>query len=613
VCGIAGVFNAAGVDTSPVPAMARALAHRGPDSHTVRRYGGRKPYAAIGIERLSIVDPAHGHQPASDASGRWRVALNGEIYNHTRIARELAAEGVVFKSGSDTELVAELIARIGLDRALERCHGMFALVVLDTVERRLFLVRDRMGVKPLHWTCLPDGTVAWASEIKGLKQHPKLAVHIDPVAVKQFLLFEYIPTPRTIWSEVHKVAPGTWVVADARGVHHHRWWHPPVAPGGGAGNFDRWAQSLRGALQVAVHQRMEADVPVGYLLSGGIDSGSVAALAAARSDTPIHTFSMHVEGPGFDEGDAAVETARALGAIHHSATFGPGDLERLLVAIGASMDEPLADSSLLPTWKLMAAVRDAGFKCVQSGDGADESFAGYPTHLAHRLATAASPARALLRRVADALPVTEAGVSKDYMARRFVDGLGLPWHRRHQVWMGAWMPHEIQADDRVWAEVDAHAAAVEGADTVARALYLDQRMYLGDGVLTKVDRAAGAHGIEVRSPFMDHAVVELAAQMGTRHKLRGTTTKRVLRAAVSDLLPESTRDRKKKGFGAPVGPWLRGSCTHLLDGLAERVDTWLPGERVRDCVADHRAGDVDHRRRLWSALVLAEWAEGPWG
>ncbi len=613
MCGIAGVFNAAGVDTSPVSSMARALAHRGPDDHTVRRYGGKKPYAAIGIERLSIVDVSHGTQPAADASGRWRVSLNGEIYNHTRIAKELIADGVTLTSNSDTALMAALIARTGLERALERCHGMFAMAVLDTVQRRVFLVRDRMGVKPLHWTRLPDGTLAWASEIKGLRQHPQLNPHIDPIAVQQFLLFEYIPTPRTIWQEVHKVAPGTWVSADARGVHHHRWWVPPVAPGGSAGNFDRWARSVRGALQVSVHQRMEADVPVGYLLSGGVDSGGIAALAAARSSSPIHTFSMRVEGPGFDEGDAASETAAVIGSTHHTASFGPGDLAALLHEITGSLDEPLADSSLLPTWKLMASVREAGFKCVQSGDGADESFAGYPTHLAHRLASAATPARSLLRRITAALPTTEGGVSTDYMARRFVDGLGLPWQRRHQVWMGAWLPQDVDADEAVWSEVDAHAEAVQGADSVSQALYLDQRMYLSDGVLTKVDRAAGAHGIEVRSPYMDHTIVELAAQMGTGHKLRGTANKRVLRAALADLLPDNTLDRKKKGFGAPVGPWLRGPCTYLLDGLAERVDQWIPGDTVRTCIAAHRDGQTDERRRLWSALILAHWAEGPWG
>jgi len=613
VCGIAGVFRAAGVDPSPVPAMSRALAHRGPDGHTVRRYGGRAPYAAVGIERLAIVDLEGGGQPAKDVSGRWRVCLNGEIYNHTRIARELSASGVVLQSGSDTELLAALIAKTGLERALQQCHGMFAVVVLDTVERRLYLVRDRMGVKPLHWTELADGTVAWASEIKGLLQHPGISPDLDPIAIQQFLLFEYIPTPRTIWRGIHKVGPGTWLEVDASGARQHRWWTPPVPESGSAGNFQRWAKSLHGALQVAVHHRMEADVPVAYLLSGGIDSSAVAALAQAKSPSPIHSFSMHVPGVGFDEGEAAADVARFLGAVHHPVHLGPEDLPELLEAVSAFMDEPLADSSLLPTWKLLGAVRAAGFVAVQSGDGADESLAGYPTYPAHWLAGPAAPAAGLLRRLAHALPVQDAGVTADYMARRFTKGLGLPWARRHQVWMGAWLPQEVRADEAVWAEVDAHAAAAEGTDPASRAMYLDQRLYLGDGVLVKVDRAAGAHGIEVRSPFLDHTVVELSAQMGLGHKLRGRTGKRVLREAMGDRLPPEVLERKKKGFGAPVGPWLRGPCTGLLDGLDERVADWVPGDQLRRAVREHRAGTADHRRRLWSALMLATWLDGPWG
>jgi asparagine synthase (glutamine-hydrolysing) len=613
MCGIAGVFRVEGVDTSPVNAMARALSHRGPDAHTVRRYGGKQPYAALGVERLAIVDPTHGGQPASDSSGRWRVCLNGEIYNHSRIARELKASGVQLKTGSDTELIAQLIAKTGLERALSQCHGMFALAVLDTVERRLFLVRDRMGVKPLHWTQLSDGTIAWASELKGLLQHPCVPRVVDAVSVQQLLLFEYIPTPRTIWSRIHKVGPGTWIEADAQGVRHRRWWTPPVLESGSAGNFERWAVSLNGALQVAVNHRMEADVPIGYLLSGGIDSAAVTALAQRHSTTPIDTFSMQVVGAGFDESEAAAQTARALGTRHHTLQMGPDDLPGLLLSLSERLDEPLADSSLLPSWRLMEGVREAGFVCVLSGDGADESVAGYPTYQAHRLAGAATPARGLLSRLSAAMPVRDAGVSSDYMARRFTEGLGLPWARRHQVWMGAWLPQEIDAQAEVWTEVDAHAAATEAADPASRAMYLDQRMYLGDGVLTKVDRAAGAHGMEVRSPFLDHSVVELCAQMGIRHKLRTRTDKRMLREAMKDVLPAAVLQRKKKGFGAPVGPWLRGPCTHLLDNLPERVHDWIPADTVNRCISEHRSGTADHRRRLWSALILATWLEGRWG
>jgi asparagine synthase (glutamine-hydrolysing) len=612
MCAITGVFRAAGVDPRPVSAMSRALAHRGPDAHSVRRYGGTAPYASIGVERLAIVDVEQGTQPAADPSGRYRVALNGEIYNHARLRRDLIANGLMLKTASDTEVVAALIATNGLERTLSMCHGMFAMAVLDTQERRLFLVRDRMGVKPLHWTQTQDGTVAFASEIKGLLAHPTVNPTLDRAAVDAYLMFEYVPTPMCIWSSIHKVEPGTWLAVSAEGVSTHRWWTPPVVEPGRPGNFERWAQSLHGALQVAVRQRTEADVPTGFLLSGGLDSAAVAALAAAGSDRPLHTFSLSIAADGFDEKDAAAQTAAAIGATHHCASIGPTDLEPLLHAVTAAMDEPLADSSLIATWRLMASVKAAGLKCVLSGDGADEILGGYPTYLAHQVAGPASGVRRLLDQAISRLPVRTNGVTGDYMARRFLDGLGLPWQRRHQVWMGSWLPNELGVGDAVWARPDQIAESA-GADPIGRAMSLDQRMYLSDGVLVKVDRAAGAHGIEVRSPFLDHSVVELAASMGTGHHIRGTANKRVLRAAMANVLPEAVRSRPKKGFGTPVGPWLRGASSHLLDGLPDRTANWIPPEACAQAISEHLSGQTDHRRRLWSALILAHWAEGPHG
>lgn len=612
MCAIAGLFGAGPVDTKPLSAMARSMAHRGPDQHSIRRYGGKSVYAALGVERLAIVDIDGGGQPAADPSGRFRVALNGEIYNHAQLRTALASNGVVPESNSDTAVLAALVSVNGLDRALQMAHGMFAAAIVDTLERSVTLVRDRMGVKPLHWTRLPDGTVAFASEIRGLLAHPRVTPAIDPVSVQQFLLFEYIPTPRTIWSGIHKVEPGTWMRFTESGCETKQWWEPPVTDSGRPGNFERWSQSLHGALRVAVSQRAQADVDVGYLLSGGLDSASVAAIAAAQSTQPIRTFSLAVTADGFDESENAAKMAAHLGAEHASASLGPSDLEPILSELILHMDEPLADSSLVSTWKLMQLVKSSGLKCVQSGDGADEILGGYPTYFAHQFAGTAGAAKGLLRRAVNRLPVRTNGVSKDYMARRFVDGLGAPWQRRHQVWMGAWLPNEVGATPETWARVDAVALAA-GESRVGRAMYLDQRMYLSDGVLVKVDRAAGAHGIEVRSPFLDHSIVELTAQMGTGHHIQGMEGKRVLREAMNDLLPQATRNAAKKGFGTPIGPWLRGSSTNLLDGLADKTHDWLNPDALNQCIEEHRAGTADHRRRLWSALVLGEWRAGPHG
>lgn len=616
MCGIAGAWNPQGVDPDAVQAMVRSLAHRGPDDERVQVLGPpQRPWAALGARRLSIVDLRHGGQPVADDSGRFVASMNGELYNHRALHKQLEAQGHRFQGHGDTEVLAHLLASNprAVHRSLERLHGMFALAVADTQRGSLLLVRDRMGQKPLYWTRLSDGTLLWGSELKALRAHPGLVLRPDRQALQAVLLFEYVPTPWTPWQGIHKLEPGTMLVADPAGLRIERWWTPPVPERADDGSLARWAEALRNALQLAVVQRLDADVEIGCLLSGGVDSSTVAALAQNRLSRPLRTFSISVDAPGFDEGAQARRVSAHLGTEHRSARLQAADLPRLLDQITAMVDEPLADSSLLPTWRLMELVREAGLKAVLSGDGADESFAGYPTPLAHRLAPLAAPFQAPLTGLVERLPVSREGVSRDYMARRFVAGLGQPWARRHQIWMGAWLPQELGVQDGVWAVVDAHAAVAAAADPVSRALYLDQRLYLSDGVLVKVDRASMAHGVEVRSPFLDHGIVELAASMGVSHKLRGRQGKVVLKRVAATLLPPEIVHRPKQGFGAPVGPWLAGPGQGLLRDLPETLGDLVPAPHMARIVQEHVEGKADHRRRLWSALVLSRWRQGPWG
>ena len=616
MCGVTGAFNLAGLPAAlPLDAMVASLDHRGPDDRGLQRIDG---YAALGATRLSIVDLPGGHQPVASPDEQIWVTLNGEVYNHATLRRKEGARGATFANDSDTAVVATLLSRLPWRNVLDRLQGMFAIAAVDRRARRLLLVRDRMGVKPLYWTQLSDGTVLWGSELRALLCHPAVPRRIDRRALRAYLMWEYVPAPLSIYAGIHKLEPGCALLVDAeRGVRVERWWTPPVIQGGSGGSLLKWTESVSRAVRLAVGNRMEADVPVGYLLSGGLDSASVAALARQLAPgAPLHTFSMRVAAPGFDESAAARQAAQAIGAEHTEAVFDAQRFAEVWADLGERMDEPLADSSLVPTWALMAAVQAAGFKCVQSGDGADESFGGYPTYLAHRLARPAAPAAGLLRRVARRLPVSDRGVTPDYMARRFVEGLGRPWAERHQVWMGAWLPEEVGAQEEDLALVRRHAQDAERggqADAVSRAMYLDQRLYLGEGVLAKVDRASMAHGVEVRSPFLDYRLVELAAGIPTAMKLRGGERKVVLRRAAAAWLPPETAGRKKKGFGSPVGPWLRGPLGHLLDGLPEAVEGLLDPQQVRAVIAQHRAREVDHRRRLWSAVVLARWRQGPHG
>ena len=590
--------------------MVDALTHRGPDERGVGAWGAQgDPHVmcALGVRRLAITDPAHGHQPASDESGRVQVVLNGEIYNHRRLRTEPKVQGFVPDRVGHRGPRSNLIHRVGIDSALSQLRGMFAFAAFDTHTGQLWVVRDRIGQKPLYWSTLPDGTIAWASELHSLRAHPATAAwSVARRAEQALLLWEYVPTPLSIWREASKLDPGTMLAIDPHGVEVRRWWTPPVPVAGRGGNLERWARSVRGAVEVATRQRVAADVDVGFLLSGGLDSSTIVALAQASSNRALRTFSVALDAPGFDESSEARQVAAALGTQHQEHRLGASDLEPLLDDIGRHMSEPLADSSLVATWARRQMVRDAGLKCALSGDGADESFAGYPTYLAHRIAPFARPARHLLGRVTSRLQTRHDGVTADYMARRFTSGLGTDWAARHQHWMGAWTTEEIDPAPDLAELVGRHASAAAGTDPVSRAMFLDQRMYLPDGVLVKVDRASMAHGVEVRSPFLDHTVVELAASIPVGHKLHGRTGKIVLKRAVADLLP-LPRWPGRRRVRHPVGPWLRGPCSHLLDGLPDQLADVIAPDRMARAIREHRSGTLDHRRRLWSALVLARW------
>lgn len=621
MCGIAGIWNPAGVDPSPLPGMLDALTHRGPDGHGSRSLGpAGRPWVAMGARRLAIVDPDGGSQPMEDPQRRVLLTMNGEVYNHDRLRREVEAWGETIRTRSDTEVATLLVAQLGVEAALPRLDGMFSLAIADQRRREVHLVRDRMGVKPLYWTRTAAGSVVWGSEARALLRHPDVQAALNPEALQHYLMFEYVPAPGSMWRGIHKLEPGHRLVLSEEGIQQVRWWKAPLPVDGEGGDLHLWSRSLRGSLGVATRRRMAADVPVAFLLSGGIDSSAVAALGAEFQEEPLHTWSVAVDAPGFDEGAAARRVAAALGTVHRELRLGPDDLPGLLDRIAAHVDEPLADSSLPATWHLMAALAADGLRCVLSGDGADESFAGYPTTVAHRAAARldrlhlSGALAAPFGRLAARLPVTHGVVSRDYKARRFVDGLPYPWARRNQVWLGAWLPDEVGATDSTWALVDAIGAEAAGVrDPANRAMVLDQRLYLAEGVLAKVDRASMAHGVEVRSPFLDHHVVELAADVPIGHKLQGRRDKVALREAFRGTLPDATVDRQKQGFGTPVGPWLRGPLRHLLEGLPEQVEGLIDADRLRVCIGEHIDGTQDHRRRLWSAVVLARWRRGPWG
>jgi asparagine synthase (glutamine-hydrolysing) len=615
VCGIAGTFHfERRPNKKALTAMLEVLGHRGPDGRAIQSLAD----GHLGANRLAIVDVAGGKNPQAEETGRFWVALNGEVYNHGPLRKELEARGASFQTRTDTEVVARLFLAQPA-KALDRLQGMFALAVYDTEKRSLLLARDRLGQKPLYWTQLDDGTLLFASELAGLLVHPEVKRAVNQDALAQLLLSEYIAAPSTLYQGIHKLEPGCLLEASAAGIRSRRWWNPPI-PGlqDDKRSVNELADAVWGAFQISVMKRMESEVPLSYLLSGGLDSSALVAMAAEKSKAPLHSFSMSFEEKSFDESEAAALVAKHLGCEHRRIHCGAESLTRVLDHIEQHMSEPLTDGGYVAMWMLCEQVANAGFKVALSGDGADEHFGGYPTYFAHGLVRATRPAGGILSRLADGLPISTGNLSKSYQARRFLAGTHLNLPQRNQVWLGAFYPQEIQSILRdpgdPWGPTTQwEAHALSAPHTGQQAMFLDQRLYLAEGVLQKVDRASMAHGLEIRAPFLDHQLVDLASRLPQKALWRGRQSKVLLRKMLANKVPSAILKRPKKGFGTPIGAWLKGPSAHLLNDLAERLEGLLHPEPIRTLVREHQQGTRDHRRRLWTLLVLSRWVQGPWG
>lgn len=627
MCGIAG-FAPLDPTARPAPhalrtlrAMRDTLRHRGPDQSGELLVGG----VGLATARLSILDQAGSDQPITSGSGRTTVVFNGEIYNFAELRTELRARGHKLTTRGDTEVIPLLYEEFGIHGCLERLRGMFAFALYDRARRRLLLARDRLGIKPLLAGEF-DGQLLFASELKACLAHPAFVRELDPDALAAYLLLEYVPAPKTIYRGLQKVPPAHYLELLDGGTTLNRYWHP-LARDQRSGSR-RWLEQLDELLDSAVTEQLVADVPVGTLLSGGIDSSAVSWYAARR-DPSLRSFSIGFEEPSFDESAHAQLAAQRLRTDHHARDISSHQIRDLLEQTMGFLDEPLADSSLLPTYALSQLVRDAGVKVVLSGDGGDELLAGYPTYLAHQLVEQLPAApRGLVdaaRSAVGRLPTRYDNVSRDYQLKRFLDGLGYPLPRRAAIWLGAFLPHEIGPvlggapvdEDRLFSNHDVHGAAAAGVCSLTKAQYVDLRTYLVDDILTKVDRASMACSLEVRVPLLDHRLVELAMAMPAFVRRRGPVGKLILRKLMAGRLPSSILWRPKKGFGAPVAHWLRGpGRADLMDTLAggAAARTGLLDQGVVDrLIAEHLRGQADHRRRLWTLMVFVRWLGGPFG
>lgn len=622
MCGISG-FVGSPLDTgragSTVRAMCRAIRHRGPDDEGYYL----EPGVALGNRRLSIVDVASGHQPISNETGTLWTVFNGEIYNFRELRAALSAQGHRFRTEGDTEVIVHLVEQYG-PQAVERLEGMFAFAVWDRIRKRLILARDRVGKKPLHYA-LVGRELVFASELKALLMHPRTSRTMSVPALARYLVHDYVPVPRTIFSGVNKLRPGHILVYEDGAVRSTRYWDFPAPDGRTEASEEEDASRLGSLLDAAVGRRLVSEVPLGAFLSGGVDSSAVTALMTHHTAGRVKTFHIGFVEKSFDEARHARRIASRLGTDHHEDVMTAGAVFDLIGRIGALLDEPLADASLLPTYLLSRFARQH-VTVALSGDGGDEMFAGYPTYQAHRLAQflerAPRPALAGARVLAERLPVSYSNFSLDFKLRKFTAGLGHPLELRNALWLGTFAPgdlpglltadawREVESDD-VFSEVRHHARAAEGRHWLDRALYLDAKLYLQDDVLVKVDRAAMACSLEVRCPFLDTAVVEFAGRLPAGRKLRGLTTKYLLKRSLRTLLPDDLLRRPKKGFGIPLGFWIRGE---LKDVFREALDPariarqgLFQPHAVSRLLADHLAGRRDNRKKLWNLFVLQHW------
>src|SRR3954463_12060833 len=558
ICGLVSLDGATAPDPAPLAAMNDTLVHRGPDSDGSMIDGP----CGLAMRRLSIIDLAGASQPIGNEDGRIQVVQNGEIYNYGELMNELRGKGHTFSTHSDTEVLVHLYEDRG-PSFVEALRGMFAIAVWDGRPQRLVLARDRFGIKPLYYR-VAGGQLSFASELKALLRQPGFSRQIDPQALESFLAFNSIPSPLTIFSEARKLPPGHTLVAEKGGVTVERFSRPAPVPAGEvrAESDEVLAEELRERLRDSGRAHLVSDVPVGVLLSGGVDSAALTAMAAGESGYRVSTFSIGFEESSFDELDQARPVAKRYGTDHHELTLKPDAVE-LLPKLVEAFDEPFGDSSALPTYLVSALAADT-VKVVLSGEGGDELFGGYYTYVADRLAPRVGRAAPFLRPLVELLPSSSEKVSFDYKAKRFMRGAHLPPVERHHAWKEIFSPDvqdELLGAPRVSDPLDvyrARYAETDGSQELARLQDLDLGIYLVDDLLVKTDRASMAHSLEARVPFLDPVVAELALALETRQKVRGFSKKRLLRRAVEPLLPREIIRARKQGFSIPVAAWLRG-------------------------------------------------------
>ena len=596
-------------DRARLEAMSATLVHRGPDASGDLVEGP----VALASRRLSIIDLAGGDQPIWNEDSSCVVVQNGEIYNHPELMHELRRAGHEYRTHSDTETIVHLYEEHGLDFA-RRLRGMFAVAIWDLRRRRLVLARDRYGIKPLYYRA-SGGTLEFASEVRALRRG-----EIDLDALEAFLAFNSIPGPYSIFRDVRKLQPGHLLVWEECGeIAIERFARPAPVPEDELREDDEaeLVEELRARMRNSVRAHLLADVPVGVLLSGGVDSSLLAALAAQETTDAVHTFTVGFAERSFDERDDARRVAERYATNHHELLLHP-DPTLLLPTLAEAFDEPFADSSALPTY-LVSQLAAEHVKVALSGEGGDELFGGYYTYAADLLADRVGPLARLASPVVERLPSSSARTSFDYRAKRFVRAAHLPPLERHHGWKEIFSAEARAALTERGSELDPidvyrqRYRETEGAEPLARLQDVDFAIYLVDDLLVKTDRASMAHSLEARVPFLDPIVTNFAFALPRRQRVRGLSKKVLLRKAAEPLLPREVVHGRKRGFSIPAAAWLRGELApfarETLSPETLRRQGFFRPEPVQRLLDDHVAARVDNSRQLWGLLAFTLWYE----
>lgn len=633
MCGIAGWVNLKNSDRnhteSVLHSMCDTLLHRGPDSEGL----WTDDTVALGMRRLSVIDLKTGDQPVYNCDGSVVVMMNGELYNYREVRSDLKKRGHKFTTKSDTEILPHLYEEHG-EALVDHLNGMYAFSLWDAKAKKLIVARDRFGEKPLYYGVF-DGKLMWASEPKALLAHPSVNAELDLDALRHYLSYDYVPAPISIYKGISKLPAAHILIVEKGEVKTRRYWNlswsEPGATASGPGeespakSQSRKADELRDLLSDAVRMRLVSDVPLGILLSGGIDSSTVATFATHHATERVRTFSIGFEEDSFDESRYAREVAKHLNTEHYEEKLSAATAGDLISDIGEWLDEPMSDASLFPTFLLARFVRKH-VTVALGGDGGDELFAGYPTYYAHTVAAKYRRIPSFLQRgiiepIVKALPVSTSNLSFDYKAKRFIRAAGLDAVERHHSWFGSFSLDEQnklltrdvldRSDGDIYRGPREMLALCDARTEIERMQFLDINYYMAEDILTKVDRAAMAVSLETRAPFLDPRVAQFAASLPLEYKLRGNSGKYILKQAMKDLLPAEILNRPKKGFGIPIAAWLKGRLNPLMHDLlspARLKDQGLFNpEFVRQLIYEHESGKASHHKQLWTLLVFQLW------